>query len=95
MNRRSSFTDIVDVIKCLDIHESTAIKAVANGDANEAMQKIAMKAIVEKVCRTYSDTYDPHSERESNRMQGQRFVGLCLVDVIESDPIHLKELKEK
>ena len=91
---KRSNKSIVDTVLLLDYDELMAIQALETGGANSDMQKKAVKAICEKLCRIYDDTFDPKSERESNRMQGQRFVGLCIVEAMRANPSIIKKIKE-
>jgi len=86
---------IIDEVLLLDYDEMMSLQALEKGDANADMQKKALKAIVEKLCKTYEDTYDPKSERESNRMQGQRFVGLVIIEALRANPSKVKAIKGK
>ena len=64
-----------------DIADSYAIQAFMRGEANEAQQKRAAKCLVEEICGTYAETYDPKSERDSCFNQGKRHVGRVLVGI--------------
>ncbi|PJF23523.1 MAG: hypothetical protein CUN56_00555 [Phototrophicales bacterium] len=92
--RKKSASDAVDVTSLLDVSEFNAVKAVAAGEATREQQKKALSAIVNKLCLTYSSTYSD-SERASCFMQGQRFVGLCILSVIETKTSVFKALKDR
>lgn len=63
--------------------EIAAIKAVALGQAHEMQQKEAMNAIIHAICRLESLSFDPISERVTVFLEGRRFVGRVLVDLIK------------
>ena len=94
MLRGKSNKEIQEVVGRLDLNELSSLAALAKGEADAASQKVALEAIVTKLCMLYSDTFDVKSERMSNRMQGQRFVGLCIFDAIKASPYYIKKVKD-
>ena len=64
-----------------------ALRAVANGYANEDQQKRAIKYIIEKVCGTYDCAFRPGTaDRETNLALGKQRVGQILVYLLKDAP---------
>jgi len=64
-----------------------ALRAVANGHANESQQQRAMKYIIEKVCGTYDCAFRPgDADRETNLALGKQRVGQILVYLLKDAP---------
>ena len=59
----------------LDKQEITAIQMVYAGDANEGQQRLALYAIVNKICRAHDLLYVPGSFDESAFLSGRAYVG--------------------
>jgi hypothetical protein len=70
----------------LRLKEISAIQAVAKGEASAHQQQLAMKTIIERVARTYEETFCPGADGERNSvfMQGRRRVGTALVSYINA-----------
>lgn len=68
----------------IDEHEARALKSLQTGTANEGQQKLALKVIVEKLCRTYDLSFRPGEDgaRATDFAEGKRFVGLRIVAVL-------------
>lgn len=65
-----------------DIHDVYAIKAWAEGTADEHQMKRAFKCIVYEVCGTYEMSFDPGSQRATDFNEGKRHIGRCLVGLV-------------
>lgn len=74
--------------------EALAIKALYDGDASAAQQKIALNAIIEKIAATHDLGWFADSERASSFASGRRFVGLEIVYVIKQSLDRLPILEE-
>lgn len=70
----------------------TAIQALANGTADAAQQKRALKWIIHQVCCTYDLSYRPGENSETVFAEGKRFVGLQLVKALHLNTAALKQL---
>ena len=68
----------------LDEAEAYAIQALEQGQASEHQQKLALAAIVKKICRTHDQSYMPGDTHATAVMEGRRFVGLKLLRVINT-----------
>ena len=63
--------------------DAYALKAVANGTANEEQQRRAMRWVIEAAAGTYELSYRPgDSSRDTDFAEGRRFVGLQIVKLI-------------
>jgi hypothetical protein len=78
-----------------DAIDVSAIEAVAKGVASADQQQRAVRAILEKFCRIYDQTYFADSESNTLYAQGMRGVGLNLVSVINNAPTILEALRKK
>lgn len=64
-----------------------AIQAMANGQANEGQQKIALDWIINDLCRTHDLSFRPDDiggERETAFAEGRRFTGLQLARIVKT-----------
>lgn len=64
-----------------DLKKSYFLQALEAGVANKEQQQEALKYLVEDLCGTYSDTFDFDSARISDSLQGQRSIGLAIVQI--------------
>lgn len=78
-----------------EIADSYAIQAVSRGTASEIQQKRAFKCLVEEICGTYSMTFDPDSQRQSDFNEGKRHVGRVLVGLANVNLGAIKEAEER
>ncbi|QDP61495.1 MAG: hypothetical protein Unbinned8596contig1000_8 [Prokaryotic dsDNA virus sp.] len=62
--------------------EQRAIKSVWRGDATEYQQRLALKTIVNKLCRADDLLYVPNSFDETAFLQGRGFVGKRIMKVL-------------
>lgn len=82
---------ILNLPRGFDLQKSYSLQAILDGRANKEQQVEGMKYLVEDLCGTYNDTFDPDSERLSNRLQGRRSVGL---DIVQIAKLRLDKVKE-
>lgn len=75
----------------VDDIEKRALKALWAGEATEYQQRLALKVIVNKLCRADDLLYIPNSFDETAFMQGRGFVGLQLLKIIKQP---LKKLED-
>lgn len=68
-----------------DIADIAAMQALARGKADAQQQPRALKWIVDHVCRTYHLSFSEVSDRFTNIAEGRRFVGLAIVDAINTN----------
>lgn len=59
-----------------------ALKALQQGNANEAQQRRALVWIITGAARTYDVSFHPASDRETSFAEGRRFVGLQIVKLL-------------
>jgi len=71
-----------------------AIQDLEQGKADESQQIRALKFIIEVLCGTYMPTYG-ETDRDSNYLDGRRFVGLELVNCLKLNAKALSERGEK
>lgn len=74
------------------VADVAAIQALARGDADEHMQRRALKWIIETNARTYDEQYFPDNARDTDYALGMRKVGQQIVKLIKTD---LSKLKAK
>lgn len=67
------------------------IQSLARGDADERMQKDALKWIIEVVAGTYDMPYYPESERDTAFACGRMYVGKTLVKMLALLPNKIEE----
>lgn len=78
----------------LTVEEERAIKALYRGDASAVEQRLALKVIVNKLCRADDLLYMPGSFDETAFMQGRGFVGKQIMKILKQplnaieDPSH-------
>lgn len=65
-----------------DTHDVYALKALAEGSANESQQKRALNWILNVCAGVRDNTYYPDSDRDTIFASGKRFVGLEIVALI-------------
>lgn len=73
----------------LEPHEAAAIRAWITGQADPDQQRLAAKAVVEKISRAYQPTYRPEDQggaRASAYLEGRRSVGLWIVNLQHMSP---------
>lgn len=64
-----------------------ALQAMANGEANEGQQKIALNYLIHEICRTYDLSFRPDDrggERETAFAEGRRYVGILIERVLKN-----------
>ena len=72
-----------------------AIKAVANGKADEAEQKLFLNWLIYSACKTYDLAFRPDvlgGQRGTDFALGMQFVGQSVVGLLN---LSIKEMKEK
>ncbi len=70
------------------VQQARAIKAVAQGNASDREQRLAMDWLVTQACGTYEQSFRSDGEggdRETTFAEGRRFVGLQLVKLANMD----------
>lgn len=70
--------------------EVMAVKAVANGQASEEQQRVAMRWIIEKAAMTYDEMLVPGQPDVSNHLTGRRNVGLQIVKLVNTPLTQMK-----
>ena len=66
----------------LTVDEERAVKALWRGDATEYQQRLALKVIVNKLCRADDLLYVPGSFDETAFLQGRAFVGKRIMQIL-------------
>ena len=61
-----------------NVHKAVAIQAVCDGRADEDQQRLAMKVIIEEICRYGDMSFSPDSPRETDFAEGKRWIGAQL-----------------
>ena len=69
-----------------------AIKALSTGTANEGQQQRALAWVVNILCRTYENPYDPNSDRDTAFACGKQFCGQQIASLVNFDPTKLETL---
>ena len=59
--------------------DASAVQAIIRGNASEEQQRRGMDFIIQKLCKTYDQTYFPEHVRDTDFAEGKRYVGLQLV----------------
>lgn len=80
------------VFKIADVN---ALQALSRGEASPEQQVAALKWIVDSACMAFEDTFDAASQRNSDKMQGRRYVGLRIVAMTKILPGALADLEER
>lgn len=77
----------------LELKEVAALQAVAKGVASEHQQQMAMRVIVEKICRRYEDPYCPghEGERDSVFAMGRMRAGTILTSFLNAPIENFRE----
>lgn len=78
----------------LSKQEIYALQALEAGEANQGMQRIALQAILKKICRVYDCHFIPGSDRETVFMEGRGFVGQQILKHLRLDPSILNQLED-
>lgn len=60
-----------------------AVQAVSRGEATEHQQMLALKFIIEDVCKTYDEPYRPDSDRDTAFALGKRHTGMEIIKFIK------------
>jgi hypothetical protein len=76
----------------LEKAEVYAIKALAAGNANDLQQKIALRTIIEKICKTYDLPFFVNEDgaRLTDFAAGKMFCGSQIVKCVNLDPALLE-----
>ena len=61
--------------------DAYAIQALFTGTASPDQMQRALKCIIEELCGTYGQTFDPESARWSDFNEGKRSIGRTLVNI--------------
>lgn len=71
-----------------ELADSSALKALERGDANQDQQQRALKWILNSACATYDMSYRPggDGDRDTAFAEGRRFVGLNIVKLLKLNP---------
>ena len=69
-----------------------AIQELERGTADETQQKHALRFIVENLCGVYMPTFG-ESDRDSNFLDGRRYVGLEIINCLKLNPAKIAEEK--
>ena len=64
---------------------ATAFQALARGDADARLQRIALDWLIEKAAMTYDLSFSPEGERATSFAEGRRFVGLQVIKMTKLD----------
>ena len=81
----------VNAIPALKKHEVNAIKAMFDGEADEFQQKTAMDVIMNKLGNAKDMSYRSKSERDTAFLEGRRFVGWVLANIIAVNMASFKD----
>ena len=79
----------------LSKEEMYAIRALEAGEADPYRQRMALSAILKKLCRTYDCHFVPDSDRQTVFLEGRGFVGQQILKVLRLDPNALREMEEE
>jgi len=85
--------------QCFDYQELTrqeteALKALNKGEADEGQQRLALYAIVNKLCRAHDVLYIPGSHDRSAFLSGRGFVGAKILKYINIPVGQLEGLED-
>lgn len=81
-----------------DAKTVSAIKALANGEANDGQQKIALNWIINAVCGAYDVSFRDDrdgGDRATSFAEGKRSAGLQIVKLINMSGAVLDEIRRK
>jgi len=79
----------------LSKREMYCIRMLEAGEADSEAQRIALSAILKKLCRAYDCHFIPTSDRETVFLEGRGFVGQQILKILRLDPNALNALKEE
>jgi hypothetical protein len=82
-------------VPALSNREMWAIRMLEEGTADPHNQRLALSAILSKLCRTYDIHFVPESERETAFLEGRGFVGQQITKVLRIDPNALNAMTEE
>ena len=68
-----------------EIADAVAIEAWALGTATEDQQKRAFKCVVNELCGTYEQSFDPDNQHITAFNEGRRQVGRALVGLLHAN----------
>lgn len=68
-----------------ELPEADALQALERGEASPDQQRLVLKFIIEKVCKTYDMSYRPGSPDDTTFAEGKRYVGNELVRLIKTN----------
>jgi hypothetical protein len=74
-----------------DLVTVSAFQALARGDADARMQRIALDWLIEKAAGTYDLSFSPDGDRATSFHEGRRFVGLQVIKMTKLDVDKLKK----
>jgi len=74
--------------------EMYAIRQLEYGKADADAQRVALAAILKKICRTYDCHFVPESDRQTAFLEGRAFVGQQITKVMRLDPNELNAMQE-
>lgn len=79
----------------LSKREMYAIRQLEAGEADSDTQRVALSAILKKICRTYDMHFVPECDRQTAFLEGRGFVGQTILKVMRLDPNELNAIKEE
>ena len=81
-------------VPALSNMEVYALRALESGEATPHEQRLALAAILKKLCRSYDQHFVPESDRETVFLEGRGFVGQQILKFLRLDANQLKALTE-
>lgn len=78
----------------LSKQEIYAIRSLESGTANAGTQRVALQAILKKICRTYDLHFIPESPTQTNFLEGRGFVGQQILKYLRLDPAIIHKLED-
>lgn len=81
-------------VEDLDKHEMYALRALEEGNADAAQQRLALAVILKKFCRTYDLAFVPGKADESAFLAGRQYPGQQIMKYLKLNPTQLKALEE-
>lgn len=71
--------------------QAVAIQMLAQGQATEGQQQMALDWIINECCKTYDMSYRPDNQKDQDFAEGKRYVGNEIIKLIK---VKIGQLKE-
>lgn len=65
-----------------EIADASALQSLARGEADADQQKRALDWIIRQAALTYQVSFQPDNDRATDFVEGRRFVGLSIVQLL-------------